>query len=210
MPPGYFTAIMIQIEDKIISLDLFKVRFRCDLTACRGECCVEGNAGAPLEIEECTELEDQYENYKPYMKPEGVEAVMEQGFAVLDDDGDLTTTLINGAECAYSIESEGGTWCAIEKAWVEGKTPFRKPISCHLYPIREVKFSNGTVGLQYHRWNICRAAEVLGRQHDQPLYAALREPIVRRFGQEFFEQLLEADRLISSGSQAVADTSTDE
>ena len=187
---------MIQIDDKIVSIDLLRVRFACDIAQCRGECCVQGNAGAPLDDPEREILEKEYPNYRPYMKPVGIEAVEEHGFAVLDGDGDLTTPLINGAECAYAIESGGATWCAVEKAWVEGKTPFRKPISCHLYPIREVKFSNGTVGLQYHRWSVCRAAELLGGRRDKPLYEALRDPIVRRYGEEFYEQLAAAAKML--------------
>ena len=187
---------MIQIDDKIVSLDLLRVRFMCDIGQCRGECCVQGNAGAPLDDSEHEILESEYPNYRPYMKPTGINAIEEQGFAVLDSDGDLTTPLINEAECAYAIDSDGATWCAIEKAWTEGETSFRKPISCHLYPIREVKFNNGTRGLQYHRWNICRAAEILGKCEDKPLYEFLREPIVRRYGEEFYEQLATAAEML--------------
>lgn len=180
---------MIQIDDKIISLDLFTARFRCDLGACRGECCVEGNAGAPLDEEEIALLENEWNHYAPYMTPEGRRSVEEQGVAVLDEEGDLTTPLVDGAECAYTRRENGVTWCAIEKAWSEGKTPFRKPVSCHLYPIRLVRLSNGMTGLQYHRWDICRAAEVLGAAHGEPLYKTLREPIVRRFGTDFYNEM---------------------
>ena len=181
---------MIQIDDKIISLELFTARFCCDLGACRGECCVEGNAGAPLDEEEIAVLENEWERYAPYMTPEGLRAVEEQGVAVTDEEGDLTTPLVAaGAECVYAIRENGVTWCAIEKAWREGKTPFRKPISCHLYPIRLVRLANGMVGLQYHRWEVCRAAEVLGEQRGEPLYRTLREPIVRRFGEAFFREM---------------------
>lgn len=180
---------MIQIDDKIISLELFTARFHCDLRACRGECCVEGNAGAPLDEEEIALLENEWDNYAPYMTPEGKRAVREQGVAVIDEEGDLTTPLVDGAECAYTIKENGVTWCAIEKAWSEGRTPFRKPISCHLYPIRLVKLSNGLTGLQYHRWEVCRAAEILGAQKGEPLYKTLKEPIVRRFGETFYREM---------------------
>lgn len=180
---------MIQIDDKIISLELFTARFCCDLGACRGECCVEGNAGAPLDEEEIALLEGEWNNYVTYMTPEGKQAVEEQGVAVIDEDGDLTTPLVNGAECAYTINENGVTWCAIEKAWSEGKTPFRKPISCHLYPIRLVRLSNGLTGLQYHRWDVCRAAEILGAQKGEPLYKTLKEPIIRRFGEAFYNEM---------------------
>ncbi|WP_297830919.1 DUF3109 family protein, partial [uncultured Rikenella sp.] len=181
---------MIQIDDKIISLELFTARFCCDLGACRGECCVEGNAGAPLDAEEVAELENEWEHYAPYMTQEGIGVVQRLGVAVTDEEGDLTTPLVAaGAECVYAIRENGVTWCAIEKAWREGRTPFRKPISCHLYPIRLVRLSNGMTGLQYHRWEVCRAAEVLGAERGEPLYRTLREPIVRRFGEAFFREL---------------------
>lgn len=187
---------MIDIDGKIVSVDLFTKQFCCDIAACRGECCVDGNSGAPLELEEAVMLETEWEAYRPFMKAEGVAAVMEQGFAVLDEDGDLTTPLIGGEECAYSIEHNGSTWCAIEKAWSDGATGFRKPVSCHLYPIRVRTFANGSHGLQYHRWSVCRAAEVLGRERGEPLFRTMREPLVRRFGEPFYVLLEEAYKLI--------------
>ncbi len=180
---------MIQIDNTIVSLDLFTERFACDLQACRGICCVEGNAGAPLDSHEEALLEQEYSNYAPFMTPQGIEAVRQQGVAVLDFEGDLTTPLVNDAECAYTITENGVTWCAIEKAWSQGKTPFRKPISCHLYPIRLVKLSNGMTGLQYHRWDVCRC----NAAQAQPIFRTLREPIVRRFGQAYYDALEEAE-----------------
>jgi len=130
------------------------------------------------------------------MTPEGIEAVERQGFMVVDEDGDLTTPLVDGAECAYTYRENGITLCAVEKAWLEGKTAFRKPISCHLYPIRLMRFSNGTVGLNYHRWSVCAPARECGRKLGIPVYKALREPIVRRFGEEFYKALEAAEELI--------------
>lgn len=187
---------MIEIDDKIVSLDLLRECFVCDLGRCKGICCVEGNAGAPLEIEEVDTLEEEYDNYKPYMKPAGVEAVERQGFMVVDDDGDYCTPLIDDAECAYSFEENGVTYCAIERAYREGRCSFLKPVSCHLYPIRLVRFSNGTVGLNYHRWSICRDAVECGRKLGVPVYKALREPIVRRFGEEFYKALEVAEEYV--------------
>ena len=149
---------MIEIDDKIVSADLLRECFACDIAQCKGICCVEGNAGAPLEADEVEILEREYPNYKPYMTAEGIESVERQGFMVVDEDGDLTTPLVDDAQCAYTYTENGVTLCAIEKAWAEGKTPFRKPISCHLYPIRVMRFSNGTVGLNYHRWSVCAPA----------------------------------------------------
>ena len=191
---------MIEIDDKIVSLDLLRESFACDLGACKGACCVEGNAGAPLEMDEVDTLEEEYENYKPYMTPEGIAEVERQGFMVVDADGDYTTPLVDDAECAYSYCENGVTLCAIERAWAEGKTSFRKPVSCHLYPIRVVNFSNGTVGLNYHRWDVCAGARVCGKRLGIPVYRSLREPIIRRFGEEFYKALECAEEYLKKNS----------
>lgn len=191
---------MIEIDDKIVSLDLLRESFACDLGACKGACCVEGNAGAPLEMDEVDILEEEYENYKPYMTPEGIAEVERQGFMVVDADGDYTTPLVGDAECAYSYCENGVTLCAVERAWAEGKTTFRKPVSCHLYPIRVVRFSNGTVGLNYHRWDVCAGARVCGKRLGIPVYRSLREPIIRRFGEEFYKALECAEEYLKENS----------
>lgn len=190
---------MLEIDDKIVSLDLLKECFSCDLAACKGMCCVEGSAGAPLEADELDALEEEWEAYRPFMKPEGVEAVVRQGFMVVDADGDCTTPLIDGLECAYSFDEGGVTLCAIERAWREGRTTLRKPISCHLYPIRVTRFRNGSVGLNYHRWSICSPAVACGRREGVPVYRALREPIIRAFGEEFFDALEQAEKFVKEG-----------
>ena len=136
---------MIEIDDKIVSLDLLRECFLCDLPRCKGLCCVEGNAGAPLEAEEVELLKAEYEHYKPYLTGEGIAAIEQQGFMVPDEEGDLTTPLVNGAQCTYAYTENGITLCAVERAYREGRCGFRKPISCHLYPIRVVRFSNGTL-----------------------------------------------------------------
>ena len=189
---------MIEIDDKIVSADLLREGFLCDIAQCKGICCVEGNAGAPLDVEEVDTLEEEWENYRPYMTEEGIAAIEKQGFMVIDEDGDYTTPLVNDAECAYAYTENGITLCAIEKAWLEGKTPFRKPISCHLYPIRLMHFSNGTIGLNYHRWSVCASARQCGAKMGVPVYKSLREAIIRRFGEEFYAQLEAAEALIKS------------
>ena len=183
---------MIEIDGKIIATDLLTEEFCCDLSVCKGECCVEGDSGAPLDIEEVDLLEQEWENYKPYMTPKGVEEVERQGFMVVDVDGDYTTPLVDGAQCAYAFKENGITFCAIERAYREGKTTFLKPISCHLYPIRVKRFSTGDYGLNLHRWNICKCAFECGKKNGVKLYRALREPIVRAFGEDFYEQLCQA------------------
>lgn len=184
--------MMIEIDDKIVSIDLLKEHFACDIAQCKGICCVEGNSGAPLEADEVDILEEEYEAYKPYMTPEGVAAIEAQGFMVVDCDGDYTTPLINDAECAYAYSEGDVTLCAIEKAWRKGETTFMKPISCHLYPIRLINFASGGVGLNYHRWSVCHSACTNGAKLQMPVYQSLKAPIVRRFGEEFFLALEQA------------------
>ena len=179
---------MIEIDDKIISTEILTEEFCCPLDECRGECCVEGNAGAPLEIEEVDILEEEYENYKPFMTPEGIEVVEREGFMYVDSDGDYCTPLVNDAECAYSVVENGMTLCAIEKAYRAGKTTFKKPISCHLYPIRLNQVGD-MIGVEYHRWDICHCARVLGKKLHLPIYQFLKEPLIRRFGQEWYDEL---------------------
>lgn len=188
---------MIQIDDKIISTEILTTKFCCDLSHCKGICCVEGNAGAPLEADEVDILEEEYETYRPYMKPEGIKAIEQQGFMVIDEDGDYTTPLINDAECAYSFEENGIIYCAIERAYNEGKCSFLKPISCHLYPIRLVTFNNGTIGLNYHRWSVCHDALTFGKEKGIPLYRMLKAPLIRRFGDDFFEALCAAEQYLN-------------
>ncbi|MFI3327531.1 MAG: DUF3109 family protein [Rikenellaceae bacterium] len=180
---------MIEIDGKILSEDILTEPFACDITKCKGICCIEGDSGAPLDMEEGDYLEEAYNAYKKYMTPEGIAAVEEQGFVVVDSDGDLTTPLVNGAECAFAYVDGDITLCAVEKAWLAGECSFRKPISCHLYPIRVLNFKNGGVGLNYHRWSVCGSACENGRKLGVPIYKSLKEPIIRRFGEEFYEAL---------------------
>lgn len=190
---------MIEIDGKIVSTDLLTECFACDINACKGQCCIDGDAGAPLTLEEVDILEQEYENYKPYMTAEGIAAVESQGFMVVDFEGDYTTPLVNNCECAYTFVNEHGlTLCAIEAAYRDGKCSFIKPISCHLYPIRVVEFSNGTVGLNYHRWGICSSACKNGRKLGIPVYKSLKEPIIRQFGEEFYSALECAEDLLKN------------
>ena len=184
---------MIELDGKIVSTDIITTKFLCDLSRCKGICCVEGNAGAPLESEEARTLAEEFAAYKPYMTGQGVHEIERQGFAVYDDDGDLVTPLVGDAECAYAYREGGITLCAVEKAWAGGKTAFRKPISCHLYPIRVVRFGNGTLGLNYHRWAVCEGARILGKEKGVPMYRMLRDAITRRFGEEFYRALEAAE-----------------
>ncbi len=194
---------MIEIDNKIVSTDLLTERFLCDLTACRGICCVEGNAGAPLETDEPAVLAVEWPVYRRFMTSAGIQAVEKQGFAVTDSDGDLVTPLVGNAECAYSYNENGTTLCAIEKAWQQGLTTFQKPISCHLYPIRVVHFSDGSMGLNYHRWGVCEGARQLGRTKGVPVYKMLREAIVRRFGSEFYSAMEAAEGYLAASAHSL-------
>ena len=179
---------MIIIGDKLISEDIFNEKFCCDIAACVGTCCVEGDSGAPLDYEEVEILEQNYPIAREYMPEANIQAVEQQGFAVKDADNDLVTPLYNNAECAYSYQKNGITFCAYEKAFLEGRTTWRKPISCHLYPIRLAKVGIYTA-IKLHKWHVCRPAFILGRKKGIPAYRFLEEPLVRRFGQEFYDEL---------------------
>ncbi len=194
--------MMIEIDDKIVSIDILKEQFLCDITKCKGICCVEGNAGAPLEIEEVDELERHYESYLPYMTSKGIDSVEQNGFMVIDSDGDYTTPLVDDAECAYAYSEGGITLCAIEKAWLQGECSFRKPISCHLYPIRLINFKSGGVGLNYHRWSVCHSACENGCKLQVPVYKSLRDAITRAFGEEFYLALDSAAEMLHRSSAA--------
>ena len=187
---------MIEIDGKIISTDILTTKFCCDIAKCKGICCVEGNSGAPLEIEEVDILESEYNNYKEYMTPEGREVIDNEGFMIVDLEGDYTTPLVNDSECAFSFKDGDITLCAIEKAYKEGKTTIYKPISCHLYPIRVANFSNGSIGLNYHRWGVCSSALENGSKVGVPMYKMLQAPITMRFGADFYEALEVAAKFI--------------
>ena len=190
---------MIQIENTLVSFDIFEKKFGCDLRQCKGVCCVEGDSGAPLEKGESRRIEEYYEEIKTFMKPGGIRAVEEQGFAVVDKEGDLVTPLIGGRECAYAIEENGICWCAIEKAWTQGKSAFRKPVSCHLYPIRITRYASFEA-LNYNKWEICRGARIKGEQEGIPVYRFLKQALIARYGEEWYQQLEYAAREIENGN----------
>lgn len=189
---------MIQIENTLVSFDIFEKKFCCDLAECKGVCCIDGDSGAPLEKDEPRKLKENYESIKGFMKPEGIQAVEEQGFAVVDKDGDLVTPLIAGRECAFAIEENGSCWCAVEKAWTQGKSGFRKPLSCHLYPIRITRYPEFEA-LNYNKWEICQCARLKGEKVGIPLYRFLKEALIARYGEEWYEQLEYAAREIEAG-----------
>jgi hypothetical protein len=182
---------MIAIDDKLISEDIISTHFVCHLTACKGACCVQGDAGAPLEADELPILAHIYESVKPYLTEQGIEAIEKQGLYVVDNetDGGYATPLINGAACVYIVFDEDNiAGCGIQKAYNEGKINWQKPISCHLYPIRIKRYSDFEA-VNYDKWHICKAACKFGKSQKVKLYEFLREPLIRKYGNDFYEQL---------------------
>ena len=172
--------------------DIFKENFVCNLTRCKGACCIEGDAGAPLERRELSMLEEVYPAVKPYMTEKGIAAVEEFGTWVRDFEGDITTPCVDGnKECAYVTWENGITKCAIEKANEEGEINWKKPISCHLYPIRITSYPEFDI-LNYDRWNICSSACSLGRELKVPVYKFLKDPLIRKYGEDWYRELEEA------------------
>ncbi len=181
---------MIAIDNTLISEDILEKKFVCDLNACKGACCVAGDSGAPLDKDELDILNKIYPKVKPYMVPKGIKAVEKKGTYVIDSDGDYTTTLVSaGAECAFVYFDENKiAKCAIEKAWLEKKIDWQKPISCHLYPIRITKYKTYDA-VNYNKWNLCAPACKCGEKLDVPVYKFLKGPLIRKYGKEWFKQL---------------------
>lgn len=180
---------MIQINDTLISLDVIEEYFECDLDKCLGECCIEGDAGAPLLEEEETKLKALLPKALPYMTPAAQEVAKEQGVAYVDEEGDLVTSIVNGKDCIFTCYAPGGKClCILEKLRREGHDEFFKPISCSLYPIR-LRDYGGFTSVNYHRWKICKCAEILGRKNGVHVFEFLKEPLTRRFGEKWYEEL---------------------
>jgi len=180
---------MLAIENTLISEDLLEKEFVCNLVKCKGICCEEGDIGAPLEVSEVGILEDQIEAIKPFMNEIGLKVLAEQGFYELDDDGNPVTTTHNGKQCVFAVKEQNGIWaCGIENAHKAGKTDFKKPISCHLYPVRLQEYTDYTA-VNYDRWDICSPACIHGKNLGVPVYSFLKEPLIRKFGEEWFDQL---------------------
>lgn len=192
-----YLCTMVEIDNTLVSDDVFSKRFLCDLSACKGACCVEGDSGAPLEFEEIGILEEILEEVKPYMRQEGIDRVEETGVFTIDTDGEYVTPLVNDAECAFvQFDKSGIAKCAIEMAHRDGKINFPKPISCHLYPIRLNTLKDFTA-VNYNHWPICDPARVCGAKLDVKVYKFLKEPIIRKFGAEYFEKMEAADNHIN-------------
>ena len=180
---------MVQVGDAIVSFDVFREKFFCDLDACKGACCIEGDAGAPVTLDEVAELEGVLPVIWDELSPEARAVIDKQGVAYTDQEGDLVTSIVNGKDCVFTCYDEKGyCYCAIEKAYREGRCNFYKPISCHLYPVRIGDYGPYKA-VNYHRWNVCKAAVALGQSKHVAVYQFLKEPLIRKFGEDWYAEL---------------------
>jgi len=180
---------MIEIGKTLISTELLEEHFVCDLNKCKGECCIAGDYGAPLDKSELKEIEKYYPIVKPLLQERALKSLEEQGLYVKDDEGDWVTPLINGnEECAFTIFENGIAKCSFEKAYYDGQIPWKKPISCHLYPVRIKKLKNYDA-LNYDRWDVCAPACKLGKSLKVPVYQFLKESLTRKYGEEWYNEL---------------------
>lgn len=182
--------MILQVGDVILTSEILTESFCCDLDACKGACCVEGDSGAPLTLDEVGRLEEVLDEVWPDLSAKAQSLIDKQGVAYTDEEGDLVTSIVNGKDCVFTCYgADGCCFCATDKACREGRTAWSKPLSCALYPIREKRFANGLTGLQYHRWDICRPAVAKGRELNLKVYRFLKEPLIRRFGEEWYAEL---------------------
>ena len=187
---------MIEIEKTLVSEEIFEEHFACDLTACKGACCVLGDSGAPLDESELDILDEIYDEVKPFLTEAGIRSLEAQGTFVMEQDGSFSTPLIEGKECAYTVfDDKGIALCGIEKAWRAGKVGWKKPLSCELYPIRIAKLYEHEA-VNYHRWHICQPACDCGAKLKLPVYRFLKEPLIRKFGAEYFTMLEAAEAYV--------------
>ena len=184
--------MFFQIDNVLLTTEILTERFCCDLDACKGECCVEGDAGAPVTLDEVAAIEESLDVVWDDLNASAQTVIDKQGVAYTDQEGDLVTSIVGGKDCVFTCHENGCCFCALEKAYRAGKADFCKPISCALYPIRDVCLKNGLIGLNYHRCDVCKDAVKKGKELDLPVYKFLKEPLTRRFGAAWYEALEEA------------------
>ncbi|MBQ2562925.1 MAG: DUF3109 family protein [Muribaculaceae bacterium] len=178
-------------DNTLVTLDVVERFFSCDLDSCLGQCCIDGDAGAPLTSTEEEKIKEILPLIWEDLLPRAKQEIEQNGISYLDPEGELVTQILDNSNCVFSCYAPGGMCiCAIEKAYREGKIDFMKPISCALYPLRLKTLSNGSVAVNYHRWKICKSAEVMGRSKGIRVYQFLKEPLIRRFGQEWYDELV--------------------
>lgn len=180
---------MFQLGKTIVSEDILEKDFVCNLNACKGACCVDGDAGAPLDENEIKILKDIYPKIKPYLRNEGIQAIEAQGTHVVADNEELETPLIDSKECAYvTFDAKGTALCGIEQAYNDGVVEWKKPVSCHLYPVRVKDYSEFSA-VNYHQWHICDDACTLGKELQVPVYKFVKEALIRKFGEDWYSEL---------------------
>ncbi|MBQ8486295.1 MAG: DUF3109 family protein [Prevotella sp.] len=191
---------ILEVGGVLISSDILTECFCCDYEKCRGVCCVEGDAGAPVTLDEIGGIEDALDTVWTDLSAQAQAVIDRQGVAYTDRDGDLVTSIVGGKDCVFTCYDGDNCLCALEKAYRNGETEFCKPISCALYPIREKRFNGGLTGLNYNRWEICKDAVRKGQETGLRVYQFLKEPLIRRFGAEWYQELCEvASELHSQG-----------
>lgn len=180
---------ILQVGKVLLSTEIVTEYFCCDLSACHGQCCVDGESGAPLTLDEAAELERLLPMIEDSLSAEARKVIADQGVAYVDVEGDLVTSIVNGQDCVFTCYEDGCCLCAAERAYREQLTDWCKPISCALYPIREKRLSNGYIGLNYHRWSVCDPARRKGQELRLPLYRFLKAPLTCRFGEAWYKEL---------------------
>jgi len=191
---------MVEIGRAIVSIDVFKAHFLCDLLRCKGGCCIEGDSGAPLTEDEAALIEASYPVFKKYLPEQHIRAIEEMGFSLIDSDGDRVTPLYNSLQCAYTCTDENGILkCGIEKAYTEGEITFRKPISCHLFPIRITSYKRFDA-VNYQKLVVCQPGRECGESAKLPLYIFLKEPLIRKYGEEWYKELEIASEYLKTTS----------
>ena len=189
---------ILEVGGILISSEIITECFCCDYEKCKGICCVEGDAGAPVTLDEIGAIEDSLDTVWSDLSASAQNVIDKQGVAYADRDGDMVTSIVRGKDCVFTCYDGDNCLCALEKAYRNGKTHFCKPISCSLYPIREKNFGNNLIGLNYHRWEVCRDAVEKGKALGLPVYKFLKEPLIRRFGEAWYEELCEVANLFDT------------
>lgn len=189
---------ILEVGGVLLSSEIITECFCCDYEKCKGICCVEGDAGAPVTLDEIAAIEDSLDTVWADLSASAQSVIDRQGVAYADRDGDMVTSIVRGKDCVFTCYECDNCLCALERAYRQGKTRFCKPISCSLYPIREKNFGNGLIGLNYHRWEVCRDAVIKGKALGLPVYQFLKEPLIRRFGESWYEELCQVATLFET------------